>query len=262
MRITEGIRLWRTNEGYIRYNDTIQHIVVNKITIVPNEDAENANEQKIFKIDCIIGGSAMEIEYNYLPCLYSNEEDCKNEKNNISTRWWRSETHDRCIRYFWNSRAMKVQSVLRGELIRELTFNGFWVEKIIDNRELFEDKNKCKCAQDILITEPDGSTRINKGLRSRLALNDKQKELLAKYEDICNQLKDANVQMILADNKTYAYNTAEIEYLTACYSYGDLYDNEYEGCEVSDFCTQVKNFVSMGGWDNGLYVKLPKNEKD
>lgn len=256
MTKTEEIRVWSANKGYVRYNGAIQHIVVNKITVRPDLDI------KMFEIDCVIGGVAMELEFEYLPCLYYNEDDCKNEKNAMSTCWLRTETHEQCIRYFWNSKLMEVHSVYMSALVRELTFNGsFWVEKIIDDRELFEDADMCKYAQDIPVTEADGSTHINKGLRSRLALNDEQKALVKQYEEVCKKMKEANVRMIFANDKTYAYNTSEIKYLSACYSYGDLCDDEYEECEVSEFCTRVEDYVDMGGWDDGLYVKLPKKEE-
>lgn len=257
MKKTEEIRVWNAKEGYVRFNGAIQHIVVNKITIVPHEDAEDEDEKKMFEIDCVIGGVAMEIVRTDLPSLYANEDDCKNEKNDMSTHWLRTETHEQCIRYFWNSKLMEVHSVYMSALVRELTFNGsFWVEKIIDDRELFEDAEKCKYAQDILVTEADGTTHVNKGLRSRLALNDEQKALVTQYEDICKKLKDADVRMILVSDNTYAYNTSEIEDLSIWYS------SEYEDCEVTEFCTRVKDYVDMGGWDEDLYVKLPKKKEE
>lgn len=263
MTKTEEIRVWDATEGYISYNGAIQHIVVNKITIVPHEDAEDDDKKKMYKIDCVIGGVAMEIVRANLPSLYANEDDCKNEKNAIHDVRVSNGTDENDIRFFWNSELMEVHSVYNHALVRELTFNGsFWNEKIIDDRELFDDVNACKYAQDIPVTEADGTTHVNKGLRSRLALNDEQKELVKQFADVCKKLKKANVGMILADDRTYAYNTSEIRYVSACYSYEDLCDDEYVNCEVSDFCTKVDSNVQCGGWDDGLYVKLPENKEE
>lgn len=80
MTKTEEIRVWGANEGYVRADGKIQHVVVNKITIVPHLDAENEDEQKMLILDCVVGGVKMEIEKKNLPILYANEDDCKNQK--------------------------------------------------------------------------------------------------------------------------------------------------------------------------------------
>lgn len=265
MTKTEDFRVWNANEGYVRYNGAIQHIAVNEITIVPNENAENENEQKMFKIDCVIGGVAMELERKYLPCLYYNEDDCKNEKNAIKKGSWFTESHEQGIIYFWNSELMEVHSVYRHALVRELTFNGNnnrWEYKVIDNREFFDDADKCKYAQDIPVTEADSTTHINKGLRSRLALTDEQKELVAQYEEVCKKMKEANIGMMSIDDQTYAYNRAEVDSVTCSYDYRELCDDDYVNCGVSDFCTQVKGIVRTGGWDQEIFVSLPKKKEE
>lgn len=257
----EEIRVWNANEGYVRFGGAIQHIVVNKITILPNLDAENDNEKKLFVIDCVIGGVAMELER--MPRMYANEYECKNEASTIESVCVCSEFYEQQCKYFWDSELLEVHSVYRYELVRELTFNGScWVAEVIDNRELFDESLKCKHAQDIPVTEADGTTHINKGLRSRLALTDEQKELVKQYEDICNKLMSANVGLVNEDDKTYAYNKSEIERLSACYSYEGLFDDDYEECDVTDFCTRVKDYVNIGGWDNELFVKLPKKNDE
>lgn len=263
MTKTEEIRVWNATEGYVHYNGAIQHIVVNKITIVPHEDAENVNEQKMFEIDCVIGGVAMELVRADLPSLYANEDDCRARENAISNGTPFRVNAECDAVYFWNSELLEVHYVYKYALVRELKFNGsVWVGEIVDDRELFDGAEKCKYAQDILVTEADGSTHINKGLRSRLALTDEQKELVKQYEEVCKKMKEANMGMISIEDQTYAYNRAEVDNVTYCYNYDELCDDGYEACGVSDFCTQVKDIVWTGGWDNEIFVSLPKKKEE